>query len=466
MTQQTVRIGEEFVEQLSKSFNEPSWLTQFRLGALRTYRILPEEQSNLYTKYALDLGMDSETLEGKIDAKPDLSALPISEIASGMESGHYYVSTQSETIASKNIRDLESKGVIFCDLHEALEKHEKILKTIFQNKAIKPDEDKFAALNSALFSIAWLAYVPKNLVLANPLRLRFYLNSIKPHFSQLWIYAEQGSDVTLLTEEYGAEVPGTASDIVEAYVKDNASVHFSSIQNYSQQTTVLSNKKALCEKDARIYWTLGYFGGRVERARLESVFLKDGASAEDVEVVFGNNSQRFDVASDLTHLGRFTKGRILSNGALKDKARCVFKGMIRIGKDAKGANAYLAGHSILLSPDAKSDAIPGLEILTNEVKATHAASVAQIDLEQIFYMMTRGLSKDEAKKFIVLGFIEPAISRIGSEELRDTMRDVVEAKWYGRTGLVKKEKKEILFAEEEQSSQPSRDIFEGHYKYR
>lgn len=466
MTQQTAHIGEEYVENLSKSLNEPSWLAKFRREAFRIYLTLPEEQSNLYTRYGLDLGADIETLGSRMEAPVDKSALPISEIASGMESGHYYVSTQSETIASKNIRELETRGIVFCDLHEALEKHEKILRLVFQDKAIKPEEDKFAALNSALFTTAWLAYVPKNLRLENPLRLRFYLNSIKPHFSQIWVYAEEGAEVTLLTEEYGAEIQGTASDVVEAYVKDNASIHFSNIQNYSQETTVLTNKKALCEKDARVSWTLGYFGGRVERARLESVFLKDGASAEDVEVVFGTGSQRFDVVSDLTHLGRFTKGRILANGVLKDKARSVFKGMIRIGKDAKGANAYLAGHSILLSPDAKSDAIPGLEILTNEVKATHAASVAQIDLEQIFYMMTRGLSEDEAKKFIVLGFIEPAISRIRSEELRDRMRDVVEAKWYGRKTLFRKEKEEVLFAEESQANQPARDIFEGHYKYR
>ncbi|MGI0081259.1 MAG: SufD family Fe-S cluster assembly protein, partial [Nitrososphaerales archaeon] len=251
MTQQSASIGDEYIENLSETLNEPSWLRQFRLKAFRTYQTLPEEQSNLYTKYGLDLGADTETLRRKMDSTPNTSALPISEIASGMESGHYYVSTQSETIASKNIRDLESKGVIFCDLHEALEKHEKILKLLFQDKAIKPEEDKFAALNSALFTVAWLAYLPKNLSLESPLRLRFYLNSIKPHFSQVWIYAEQGSEVTLLTEEYGAEVPGTVSDVVEAYIKDDASVHFSSIQNYSQETTVLTNKKALCEKDSR-----------------------------------------------------------------------------------------------------------------------------------------------------------------------------------------------------------------------
>ncbi|MDG6997006.1 MAG: SufD family Fe-S cluster assembly protein, partial [Nitrososphaerota archaeon] len=257
-----------------------------------------------------------------------------------------------------------------------------------------------------------------------------------------------------------------ASDLVEAYVRDGSVVSYSNIQNYSQKTTVLTNSKALCEKDSQIRWTVGCFGGRVHRSRSESVFLQDGASAEDVEVVFGSNDQRFDLVSDLSHVAQHTKGRILSNSVLKDRSQSVFKGMIRIGKDAKNANAYLAGHSILLSPDAKSDAIPGLEILTNDVKATHSASVAQIDADQIFYMMTRGLSEDEAKKFIVLGFLEPAISRISSEELQDTMRGLVEAKWYGEKGILKKRTKEVLFEEEAGTTKPIQDIFEGHYKYR
>ena len=126
----------------------------------------------------------------------------------------------------------------------------------------------------------------------------------------------------------------------------------------------------------------------------------------------------------------------------------------------------MPGHAILLSPDARSDAIPGLEILTNDVKATHSASVSQIDEEQIFYMMSRGLSEDESKKFIVMGFLEPAISRINSEELRDTMRDLVESKWYRQTGLIKRKKREVLFEEENRDQQAKKDIFEGHYKYR
>lgn len=465
MDQKILSVEEVEVENLSGSLNEPKWLTAFRLDALKQYNVLPEEQSNLYTKHGLKIGAGFN-LSPRLEAKPVQGALPLPEIASGIESGQYYVGTPTETIASKNMRALQSKGVIFCDLHDALEKHEPLLKSIFAKKVIKPSDDKYAALNTALFSSAWLLYVPKNLVLVDPLRIRFYLNSDKPHFSQTWVYAEPNSQVSLSTENYGAEVESFVSELVEVYVSENSIASYSNIQDYSQQTTVVSNSKALCEKDAQIRWTLGYFGGKVHRSRSESIFLKDGASAEDVEVVFGNNQQKFDLVSDLSHVGQHTKGRILSNSVLRNSSESVFKGMIRIGKDAKNANAYLAGHSILLSPEAKSDAIPGLEILTNDVKATHSASVAQIDADQIFYMMTRGLSEDEAKKFIVLGFLEPAISRISSEELRETIRDIIEAKWYNKTGLVKRRKKEVLFEEEGNVNQPSRDIFEGHYKYR
>ena len=297
-----------------------------------------------------------------------------------------------------------------------------------------------------------------------PLRLRFYLESTLPVFSQTWIYAEQGSKVTLLTEGYGGQVSGTVSDLIEAHVQDNAFVQYSNVQNYSDDTVVLSNKKAICNKDARISWILGYFGGRAERSRLESTFVGDGASAEDIEVVFGNGYQRYDLVADLSHVAGNTKGRILCNSVLKDNARSVFKGMIRIGKEAKNANAYLAGHAILLSPNAKSDAIPGLEILTNEVKATHSASVQQIDDEQVFYMMSRGIPEEEARKFIVLGFLEPAISRIESEELRDTIHSLLNAKWEGKKGLVIKSKEEVLFKDDKPAT--TQDIFEGHYKYR
>src|SRR5271169_6621980 len=204
MVQEIQSFEEEFVEKLSSSLSEPSWLKEFRLESLRQFKVLPEEKSNLYTKYALNLDVDFKRSAVSTPAVADPTAAPISELASGMESGQYYVSTQTETIASKNVKSLESKGVIFCDYHEALEKHAEILKKIFSDKAIKPSDDKYGALNSALFTGAWLLYVPKNVHLEEPLRIRFYLNSSKPYFSQTWVYAEPNTELSLLTESYGA----------------------------------------------------------------------------------------------------------------------------------------------------------------------------------------------------------------------------------------------------------------------
>ncbi len=178
---------EDFVERLSTSLNEPSWLKEFRLESLSQFRILPEEKSNLYTKHALNLGLDFKTVASLETASADPSSPEIGEIASGIESGQYYVSTQTETIASKNVKDLESKGVIFCDYHEALERHESILKKIFSDKAIKPSDDKYAALNSSIFSGAWLLYVPKNVRLIDPLRIQIF-----PQFQETTLHPNVG----------------------------------------------------------------------------------------------------------------------------------------------------------------------------------------------------------------------------------------------------------------------------------
>ncbi len=475
LTEQVLAITEETIEKLSSSLGEPRWLKNFRLNAFEQYLTLPEEQSNLYTKYSPSFELDLDALANSSARKEKIEeqgrSSPIDQLTQGIESGYYYISTETETIASKSIRELEKRGVVFCDFSEALEKHQKLVEEIFKDKAIKPSEDKYAALNSALFSNAWLIAFPKETALESPLRRRFYLNSPRPHFEQVWIWAEEGSQITFLTESYGSETRGALSEVVEVYLKDNSSVSYSNIQNLSHECVFLSNKRAVCGKDASMNWTLGNFGGSVTRSRLDSLFAREGSGAEVVEVVFGDGSQKFDLVSDLTHKAPNTKGRILSNAVLKESSRSIFKGMIRISKEAKNSNAYLAGHGILLSPNARSDAIPGLEISTNEVKATHSASVAQIDEEQVFYMMTRGVPEDEAKKFIVLGFLEPGISRIRSEELRDSIRDLIEAKWYGKHGLIQHRKKEVLFEEEEEAEEKkraelSKDIFEGHYKYR
>jgi Fe-S cluster assembly scaffold protein SufB len=191
-----------------------------------------------------------------------------------------------------------------------------------------------------------------------------------------------------------------------------------------------------------------------------------GATSENVEVVFGSDAQRFDTISNITHMGSNTSGHAISKGVVRDKARLVFKGMIRICKDAKNSRAYLAEHGMILGKEARADAIPGLEIENNEVKATHSASVAQINEEQIFYLMSRGLAEDEAKRLIIVGFFEPIVDRIPVPEVARRIRRIIQLKWSGVHDFTASMTVPAVDDEYYDETQKTHDIFEGHYKYR
>lgn len=191
-----------------------------------------------------------------------------------------------------------------------------------------------------------------------------------------------------------------------------------------------------------------------------------GSTAEDVEIIFGVDNQSFDVTSNLIHDGNNSRGRVLVKSVMKDMSKSLFKGMIKIGKGAKGSESYLAGHSILLDKGAKSDAIPGLEIETNEVKATHSASVAQLDESQIFYLMSRGLNLESAKREIVNGFLEPLSRKMGSG-IRAWINYLIENKWTGKSLMLRTDEVMAQILEVEKSRyHETQDIFEKHYKYR
>jgi len=191
-----------------------------------------------------------------------------------------------------------------------------------------------------------------------------------------------------------------------------------------------------------------------------------GARAEDIEIVFGTNNQSFDISSNLDHVGFSTRGKVLVKSIVKDTAKSLFKGMIKIRKDAQASEAYLAGHAILLNKGAQADAIPGLEIETNEVKATHSASVSQIDEEQIFYLMCKGLDRESAKREIINGFVEPLSRKMGPF-IRAWISYLFENKWTGKPLMLKgDEVMEQILEVEKSRYKETADIFEKHYKYR
>jgi Fe-S cluster assembly protein SufB/Fe-S cluster assembly protein SufD len=253
--------------------------------------------------------------------------------------------------------------------------------------------------------------------------------------------------------------------LLETYLGSNAEVEMITLQAMGNESVHFSNRKAFLERDARIKWYLGAFGTSLSRYKVDSVLRGEGASAEHIEIIVGNKNQAFDVTANTIHLGPNSKGRVLAKSVLKDTAKSVFKGMIRIGKNAKASESYLAGHAILLDKGAKSDSIPGLEIETNEVKATHSASVAQMDEEQMFYLMSRGYSKEGARKVIIDGFLEPLVRRM-NPRVRAWVNYIIDSKWQGKPLLLKTDEVLREMIEVEEANPADTDIFERHYKYR
>jgi len=465
------KASEQNIISLAESRQEPAWLREFRIKSLNLFRKLPAELSDLYTKYVDLTGVDFESVSL---AASEPSKLQIENVMGKLESHRAITIFQieSKTFPADLPEALRKEGIVFTDIGTAIRDEPDLFRRYFLEKVILPEDDKFAALNNALFTSGFYLHVPKGIEVTVPFRVVTILDS-EGHglFAQNLVMADTRSKFTILEELYSTRSTGqsrksTYSGLSEVYLHEGAEVTYGSINNLSQNVNIFSNKKSMGERDSKIVWSTGLLGGAYTRSRLESVMKESGASSENVEVVFGAGTQRFDTVSNITHSGPNTSGHAISKGVVKDKAKAIFKGMIRIEESAKNSRAYLAEHAMILSKDALADAIPGLEIETNEVKATHSASVAQINEEEIFYLMARGLSEDEAKKLIIVGFFEPLVERIPVPEVARRIRRIIDLKWSGIYDFASTLTVPAFDDEYYEEGQKTRDIFEGHYKYR
>ena len=465
------KASEQYVHSLSETRHEPEWLQDFRIKSINLFRKLPPELSPLYTKYVDLTGLDVES----IDLTPtEPSQEQVTDLTAKLGSGKAITLFQieSKTVQPTLPEALKKEGVVFTDIGAAIQHDPEYFKRYFMEKAILSEDDKFAALNNALFTSGFFLHVPKGIEVTVPFRQVTIFDS-EGHglFSQNLVAAENRSKFTVIEELYSTKLMdrsrrSTYSGLSEVHLHDGADVTYASVNNLAPNVNIFMNKKAVGAKDSKIAWCSGFLGGAYTRSRLESVMNEPGASSENAEVVFGAGTQRFDNVSNITHIGPNTSGHAISKAVVKDKARSLFKGMIRIEKDAKNSRAYLAEHGMILSKDALADAIPGLEISTNEVKATHSASVAQINEEEMFYLMSRGISENDAKKLIIVGFFEPLVERIPVPEIAKRIRRIIDLKWSGVYDFASSLTVPAFDDEYYEEGLKTRDIFEGHYKYR
>jgi Fe-S cluster assembly protein SufD len=292
-------------------------------------------------------------------------------------------------------------------------------------------DEKFAAHNAAMWRNGLLVHVPRGVIVEKPLYVRIS-NAVEGGslFWRLLVVADPESRFTLI-EEYASaspEVKGYSNAAVEIVVRDAAKVEYVSVQNLSRGTWHFASHHARVERDAELDWVAAGLGSTKGKVRIHNDLAGPGATSRVTGAYFLDGTQHLDYDTFQEHIAPNTTSDFAFKGALGGKARAVWRGMIRVEEGAQKTNAYQENRNLLLSKTAHADSIPGLEILANDVRCTHGATLGQVDREQIFYLMTRGLSRSEAERLIVGGFFQDVLDRVQLEPVRVALAAALEAR--------------------------------------
>ena len=433
------------------------------MESLKVYGTLPLETSPLYNKYTDAARMDPDAV--RVSSRTDDAVSPaVSERLRELEGGAYALQVGTNLREISIPDEMSANGVRITSVSDAVSENPEQVKDAL--KASRSGEDRFTALNNAAFNTGVFVYVPSGVELDHPIHVVSTLPGDGVSvISRNVVSADRNSRATIVQELYGGAAGQAYLELLNASVAEGARLDVTTLQMLDENAYNFSTRRTDMAADSTTNWYLGLFGAQLCRYRIGYHLNGSGASANDSEVVFGSGSQSFDLHAEVVHNSPATEGRVTEKSILRDKSRSLFKGMIRINENASKSNSYLSGRSILLGREAKSDAIPGLEILTNDVKATHSASVAQMDEEQIFYLMSRCLSRAGAERTIVEGFLEP-LSRRMSTQIRAWIAHLIESKWEGRSLSINTDEELRKFVEVEETRYNENAEIEQHYKYR
>lgn len=392
---------EETMNEIGRRFKEPEWLSQRRKSAYGSYENMqmPKENEEPWRYTNIE--------------KFDLSRFAI---------------TAKDALKLTLPDELAAKGVILADMRTAFQKYGQSLQSKFLFDA-DIGKDKIMSMNTAFWHQGYFLYVPKNVEANVPVKCLLDAGQSSAVISHSMVIAEPGSRINFI-EEYGSNNPDESLHIgvVEVFAEENAKVNFFSFHNWAEKMNNLSMYRGHVGRNASLNWVMGSFGGRLSRLKTDTYFRGQGGSGNTVGVFFGSKDQHHDITTNAIHLVTHTTNNITVNGVVKDKATSVYRGLIKIAEKAQETISYLSNHILMLHDTALANTIPSLEIDSNDVKASHGATVGHVDEEQIFYLMSRGLSREESEKAIVDGFFEPVLGKIPDLDMRTRFKAVIEGK--------------------------------------
>ncbi len=419
-------LSVEVVERLSSSKNEPQWMLERRLEAWRHFVALP-----------MPTRQDEEW------RRTDVSSLNLDSLApftaasgAGIESpmqldgGKGGLLTHDNSVATRVAMspELEAQGVIFTDLETALREHEGLVRKYFMTDAVPSSYNKFAALNGALWSGGTFLYVPRGANVTLPLRSLYTLSAGgSALFTHTLVVVEPEARVTYVEEYVSPPIESRSlnAGVVEVFVKQDSRVTFVTLQEWQGEMWDLSVQRAMIDRDAQIDWLVVGMSGGLTKTNIEAAMRGSGARAQMLGILWGEGAQHTHYHTVQDHIAPHTTSDLLYKGALTDSAKSIFTGTIRVVKGANGTDAYQANRNLLLSSKASSFPSPNLEIEANEVRCTHGATIGRVDEDQLFYLMSRGLSKDVATRMVVEGFFEDVLEREPADTIRDNLRQMI-----------------------------------------
>lgn len=421
-----VGLDEKLVRFISQEKQEPEWMLQKRLAALKLYQEMPlptwgPDLSRLdlgkITYYARATDKQSQTWDDvPADIKETFNKLGIPQAEQEVLAG---VGAQYEsTVIYHSLKEqFRSQGVVFEDLDVALQTHEELVKKHFM-RAVPPTLHKFAALHGAVWSGGTFLYIPKGVKVDLPLQAYFRMNAKgMGQFEHTLIIVEEEAQAHYIegcsAPRYG--VDSLHAGCVEVYVAKKARFRYSSVESWSKDAYNLNTKRALVQEGAHMEWVGGNFGSNVTMLYPCSVLLGEGASADHLGVAFANHGQIQDTGAKVIHLAPKTTSNIVMKSISKDGGRAVYRGLVEISSAAEDAVSNIKCDALILDPRSASDTIPMIKINNQTAVLAHEATAGKLNDDDIFYLRSRGLSESEASAMIVNGFINPIVKELPLE---------------------------------------------------
>jgi len=421
-------INEEIVKAISKDKNEPEWMLKKRLQGLKIFneKPLPNWGPNLseldlnaihyYMKPNAKKNSHSwEDVPEDIRKTYERLGIPKAEQESLGGVGAQY---ESEIVYHNLKKDLEDKGVIFLDMDEAVQKHPELVKKYFMTTCIPINLHKFSALHAAAWSGGTFIYIPKNVKVDIPLQAYFRMNAKKGgQFEHTLIIVDKGAEVHYIE---GCSAPQYTENSlhaggVEIHVLEGARMRYSSIENWSKNTYNLNTKRAIVHKNAIMEWVNGNLGSKITMLYPCSVLIGEGAKTDYIGIAYAGEGQYQDTGCKVYHYAKNTSSSILSKGISKNGGISSYRGLVEVKKGCKNVNSIVKCDGLMLDNESQALTLPAMKVEENEVKVAHEASIGKVGEEQLFYLMSRGLSEEEATNMIVSGFIEPVIKELPLE---------------------------------------------------